>query len=96
MDGQLYRRSYSYPFLKCVGPTEARLVLQEIHEGVCGNHVGGRALAYKALRQGYFWETMKEDASDFVKKCDRCQRHATVQRQPSNPISQLSVPWPFA
>ena len=89
MDGHLYRRSYSYPLLKCLRPTEAASMLQEIHEGLCRNHVGGRTLAHKALRQGYFWETMREDAADFIKKCDKCQRHSNVQHLPALPISQL-------
>ena len=72
MDGQLYRGSYSYPLLKCLRPTEAAFVLQEIYEGLYGNHVGAKMLAYMALRQGYYWETMRADAVDFMKKCDHC------------------------
>ena len=39
---------------------------------------------------------MKEDAADLVRKCDSCQRHANIQRQPASELSQLSAPWPFA
>jgi len=95
LDGQLYRRSYCYPLLKCLKPSEVAYMLQEIHEDICGNHMGGRALAHKTILQGYFWETIREDAADFVKKCDKCQHHACIQRQPVTPIFQLSVPWPF-
>ncbi|KAL0313367.1 UNVERIFIED_CONTAM: hypothetical protein Sradi_5736000 [Sesamum radiatum] len=41
--------------------------MREIHEGSCGNHSGGRSLAGKALRQGYFWPSMQKDALDM---CD--------------------------
>ncbi|XP_059650498.1 uncharacterized protein LOC132296304 [Cornus florida] len=51
MHNQLYRRSFSGPYLKCVTPTEARQILRTIHEGVCGNHLGGRSLAHKAMTQ---------------------------------------------
>ncbi|KAL0458768.1 UNVERIFIED_CONTAM: hypothetical protein Slati_0504000 [Sesamum latifolium] len=37
-------------------------ILQEIHSGCCGAHAGIRILANKALRAGYFWPTMKQDA----------------------------------
>ncbi|KAL0411872.1 UNVERIFIED_CONTAM: hypothetical protein Slati_3776900 [Sesamum latifolium] len=37
-------------------------ILQEVHSGCCGAHVGTRILANKALRAGYFWPTMKQDA----------------------------------
>lgn len=30
------------------------MVLEEIHEGVCENHIDARTFAYKALRQGYY------------------------------------------
>ena len=66
MDGQLYKKSYSFPLLKCLGPTDADYVLREIHEGICGNHSGGRSLVYKALRQSYYWLTMKQEAMEFV------------------------------
>ena len=49
MEGQLYHRSHSYLLLKCLRPAEATFVLQEIHEGLCGNHMGGRMLAFKSL-----------------------------------------------
>ncbi|KAL0311921.1 UNVERIFIED_CONTAM: Retrovirus-related Pol polyprotein from transposon opus [Sesamum radiatum] len=55
IDGELYKRGFSQPFLKCITPDEGSYVLREIHEGICGNHIGGKALAGKTLRQGFFW-----------------------------------------
>ncbi|XP_065017249.1 uncharacterized protein LOC135643811 [Musa acuminata AAA Group] len=55
---RLYKRSFSYPLLRCLEPDEAQTVLAEIHEGVCREHIGGRTLAHKILRQGYYWPTM--------------------------------------
>ena len=49
-DGQLYRRGFSTPLLKCVDLVEGNYILQEIHEGVYGNHSGGQSLAHKVLR----------------------------------------------
>ena len=40
-DNKLYKRGYSMPLLKCVLPTEVKNIMWEIHEGICGNHVGG-------------------------------------------------------
>ena len=48
-DGQLYRRGFSTPLLKCVDLEERNYILREIHERVCSNHVGGKSLAHKAL-----------------------------------------------
>ncbi|XP_064974992.1 uncharacterized protein LOC135618019 [Musa acuminata AAA Group] len=51
---RLYRRSYSRPLLRCLEPEEAQLVLVEVHGGICGEHIGGRTLAFKILCQGYY------------------------------------------
>nr|CAN72899.1 hypothetical protein VITISV_004478 [Vitis vinifera] len=63
---------------RCLNDTEVQYVLAELHEGVCGNHVGGRTLAHRAHWQEYYWPTMKQDAANYVKRCDQCQRHAPI------------------
>ncbi|RDX96117.1 hypothetical protein CR513_21263, partial [Mucuna pruriens] len=49
---RLYRRGFAFPLLKCLDPDEAEYAIREIHEGVCGTHIGGRALASKIARAG--------------------------------------------
>ena len=83
------------PLLMCLREKEANYVLRKVHMGICGNHAAGSSLALKALRNGYFWPTMKADALDLVKKCDKCQRHAHVPRKPSIEQTPLVVAWPF-
>ncbi|KAL0433996.1 UNVERIFIED_CONTAM: hypothetical protein Slati_2733900 [Sesamum latifolium] len=58
----LYKKSYTHPLLWCLSTEEGIHILQEIHSGCCGAHAGTRILANKALRAGYFWPTMKQDA----------------------------------
>jgi len=43
---------------RCLGEEETCLVLLEVHEGGRGSHIGGRVLAAKLLRAGYYWPTM--------------------------------------
>ncbi|GKV35946.1 hypothetical protein SLEP1_g44141 [Rubroshorea leprosula] len=50
IDGVLYKRSFSLPLLRCLNPYEAEYALQEVHEGVCGSHIGVGTLAHKVLR----------------------------------------------
>ena len=76
IDGILYKKSFTFLLLRCLSISEANYVLREIHKGVCGNHLRGRALAQKALRQGFFWPTMRKDATNLVQKCDKRQRFA--------------------
>ncbi|KAL5556441.1 hypothetical protein UlMin_038677 [Ulmus minor] len=72
--GQLYKRGFSNPLLKCVTANQGLYVMREIHEGVCGNHAGKRSLLHKIVRQGYYWPSMVKDTEQYVKRCDACQR----------------------
>ncbi|RVX04492.1 hypothetical protein CK203_018396 [Vitis vinifera] len=47
--GGLYKRSFTGPYLRCLGHSEAQYVLAELHEGICGNHSGGRSLAQSSF-----------------------------------------------
>jgi len=50
---KLYKCSFSGPYLLCVHP-EARVpLLEELHKGICGSHIGGMSLSHRALTQGY-------------------------------------------
>ena len=37
-------------------------IMQEIHEGVCGNHAGNMSLLHNIVQQGYYWPGMVKDA----------------------------------
>ncbi|KAM1185600.1 hypothetical protein ACFX13_015126 [Malus domestica] len=76
INDQLYKRGFNLPYLRCLTPAEAETIIREIHEGVCKNHVGSRSLAHKALRQGYYWPTLRQDAIRISRSCDKCQRYA--------------------
>ena len=95
-EGKLYKRSYYLSLLKCLQPSEADFALRKVHEGVCESHLGARSLSHKLLRQGYYWPTMYHDSIEYVRRCDRCQRYANIQRQSASELTPLSAPWPFA
>ena len=59
----------------CLNVEETEYVLRELHEGICGSHATGSSFTLKALRNDYFGPTMKVDALDLVKGCDKCERH---------------------
>ena len=71
-DDKLYKKGYSMPLLKYATPLGAKYIMKEIHEGTCGNHAGGQSLAFKALRQGYYWPTMKINCMEYAHKCNKC------------------------
>ncbi|XP_050258937.1 uncharacterized protein LOC126703927 [Quercus robur] len=96
MNEVLYKRGFSQPYLRCLAPDEANYVLREVHEGACGNHSGARSLVHKVVRAGYYWPNMQADAKAYVKVCDQCQRFSNVPRQPSEYLTPMVAPWPFA
>ena len=57
---------------------------------------GGRALAHKVARLGFYWPTMIADAKEFVRKCERYQKHAPIVRQPPELLTSINSPIPFA
>ena len=95
-DRKLYKRSFSGPYLLYVHPEALESLLEELHEGVCGSHIGGRSLSHRAITQGYWWPGMQKEAQEYVKKCDQCQRFAPNIHQPGGVLNPLSSPWPFA
>ncbi|KAL2246210.1 UNVERIFIED_CONTAM: Retrovirus-related Pol polyprotein from transposon [Sesamum indicum] len=92
---QLYKRTVEGPLLKCLEDAQARYVLQEIHEGNCGNHSGARSLAQKVTRQGYFWHTMMKDCKEFVRRCEKCQKFASQTHTHAVPMTPVSITCPF-
>ncbi|XP_077248664.1 uncharacterized protein LOC143888195 [Tasmannia lanceolata] len=96
-DGEnLYKRSYTLSYLKCLRPSDASYSLQETHEGICGEHLGSKALSIKVLLRGLYWPTLRQDALDLVKKCERCKKFSPTIHQPAVPMAAIVSPLPFA
>ena len=82
--------------MSCVHPELTKLLLEELHEGICGSHTGGRSLAHRAIIQGYWWPNIQRETLEYVRKCDQCQRFTPSIHQPRGILNPLSSPWPFA
>ena len=93
---KLYKRSFSGPYLLCVHPELTEPPLEELHEGICGSHTGGRSLVHRAITQGYWWLNMQKEVLEYARKCDQCQRFALSIHQPREIPNPLSSPWSFA
>ncbi|XP_016185798.1 uncharacterized protein LOC107627482 [Arachis ipaensis] len=63
---QLFKKGLSQPLLKCLHPDQTDYVLREVHKGCCGHHIGGKALARKLIRAGYYWPTIMNDSKEFM------------------------------
>ena len=76
-EGILFKKWYNKDPLRCLGPEEAREMLEEVHLGECKEHQGRKKLYRCILRMGYYWPTMKKDAVEFM-KCHGCQVQANL------------------
>ena len=61
VDGALFRHEFTHPILTCVSGDECMRIMFELHEGICGSYIGGRSLASKVVRAGFYWPTVRED-----------------------------------
>ena len=96
MDEILYKRGFSQPYLRCLAPDKANYVLREVHERACANHSRARSFIHKVVHAGYYWPTIQADVKAYVKICDQCQRFSIILRQPSEYLTPMVAPWPFA
>ena len=53
-------------------------------------------MVHKLIWVGYYWPTMQRDAQAYVKACDKCQRFDNLIRQPTEELTLMTAPWPFA
>ena len=91
-DKKLYKRSFFGLYLLCVHLEESKLLLEELHEGICGSHTGGRSLSHRAITQRYWWPGIQKEAQEYVKKCDQCQRFTPNIDQLGGVLNPLSSP----
>jgi hypothetical protein len=47
IEGELYKEGVCSPLVKCVSRDEGKKLINEIHHGLCGSHIGPRALLGK-------------------------------------------------
>jgi hypothetical protein len=95
VNGELYKSGVTEPWLRCITSEKGLELLREIHSGFCGAHIGTRALAGKAIKQGFYWPTINIDAKALVRKCEACQKTANQQNLPSMPVHLIPPTWPL-
>jgi hypothetical protein len=81
--------------MKCVSTEEGKEILQEIHEGVCGNHAASRTLVGKAFRSGFYWPTSLADIEALVHQCTNCQFFGKQPHVSAHNLITILPSWPF-
>ncbi|XP_071727502.1 uncharacterized protein [Rutidosis leptorrhynchoides] len=94
-DGILYRKSFTEPYLRCIGAMQAKEIIQEIHEGACSTHSGYGTIVSLIKIMGYFWPHMYRDTYNLIVNCEACQIHTPVNRSPRRNMVPIHAAWPF-
>jgi hypothetical protein len=91
VDSKLYRRgARSGVLVKCVMKEDGYNILQEIHEGICGNHAASRTLVGKSYRAGFWWPTAVSDDEDLVRRYQNYQFFGKQSHVPAH--SLITIP----
>nr|XP_051211257.1 uncharacterized protein LOC127328720 [Lolium perenne] len=96
INNELYKRSISGIFQRCVTADEGRKILRDIHAGDCGHHAGAHSIVAKAFRHGFYWPTAHNDAMAIVRACAGCQKYANQSHMPGSALKTIPLTWPFA
>lgn len=93
--GDLYHTIGDCPIIKRVSKSNGACILKEMHEGICGAHIGVNALIRKVMWYEYFWPTMREEAKKMVGLCHKCQILDNDYYVPQNEYHSMSFRIPF-
>jgi len=78
--------------LTCIPAGTHRLVaLQDHHDVPKQGHMGVRKTT-KALVDRFYWKSLRQDAQEFVRTCDPCQRKKSRTESPLGHLQPLELP----
>jgi hypothetical protein len=92
---ELYKTLVTGPLLRCLSRDEGKELLAQTHLGVCGGHIGSRALVAKVFRQGFYWPSIIDDALKLVTTCQACQKFSPNSKEPFQPSQLITPSWPL-
>ncbi|GJT51527.1 reverse transcriptase domain-containing protein [Tanacetum coccineum] len=82
--GNLYRRSFYTPWLRCVASPQTDDIVKEVHEGSCGFKAEPRSMVVRITKQGYYWPSMHRDASKVLQDCEKCKEQSAIRKVADN------------
>jgi hypothetical protein len=80
--------------LKCLGEEQAKVAVQEVHDGICGAHQSVYKMNWLLRRAGFYLLTMMDDCVKYQNGCEACQRFMNIQLAPAGVMNSIVKPWP--
>jgi hypothetical protein len=78
-----------------LGSDQARVAIEEVHEGICGTHQSAPKMKWLLRRASFYCPTMMADCYRYYKGCEECQRFGNVQLVLAAILHPIIKPWPF-
>ena len=95
LNDQLYYKTVDGVLFKCLNQEEAKVLMGEVREGICGAHQSAYKMKWIIRRARYFWPTMLEDCFEYYNGYQDCQRFGNVQRSPASAMNLIIKPCLF-
>jgi hypothetical protein len=91
----LYYKSLDGVLPQCRGQEEAKKMMSEVHDGLCGANQSAYRMKWVIRQVGCYWATMLEDWFEYYKGCQDCQKFGNIQIVPASALNPIIKPWPF-
>jgi hypothetical protein len=70
INDELYHHTTEDLLLKCLDHDQAKIVMGEVHEGICGTHQLAPKMKWLLRRVGFYWPTMIANCFRYYKGCE--------------------------
>jgi hypothetical protein len=67
------------------------LILKEAHETTYSINPGSEKM-YQDLKKRFWWYDMKKEITEYVARCDSCQRIKAEHQRPAGLLQSLQIP----
>ena len=75
----------------CVDKPQQERLLHNFHNEACGDHYSSKFIAYKILRQFYYWPSMFKDSYKWVAKCNKCRMFPRKPQLAALPLKPVVI-----
>jgi ribonuclease HI len=78
LHGCLFYKSLHGVLLQCLGQEEAKKMMSEVHDGLCGAHQSAYQMKWVIRHTGCYWPTMLEACFEYYKGCQDWQKFGNI------------------
>lgn len=72
LEDVVYWKGFDGLLLRCSEWVDQQIAMHKYHDGTCGAHFSGYAIAKCLIIMGYYWPIMEWDLDNYVKKYVKC------------------------